>query len=315
MHYVAASVLAVVATECSASVAQSIEPHLAQSVFEHSKTWTITRSKVSNGAVATVISNFLPPTIAEAWHSELNSTWKASEGCREVESAETCTPGGDGCTWLYTTNSRGSNRKIRSVWSRGQRRKEVMEAYRRQSFAYSKWELTAGHSLYRTVGTLMESQPVREAIASAQWPGASPDRGRRLGNITDYFITSYADGDFLSTHSDGASGSLAWVLHLTARGEWPKGSGGELRFNPGSASPGHKDFVPSFNRLLLFLTRPDSTPHQVLPVRLPFRADPRFGLTGWYMTSGDRFSASTARENEAMRAAASKASMASDVCI
>ena len=78
---------------------------------------------------------------------------------------------------------------------------------------------------------------------------------------------------------------------------------------------GQRDFAPSFNRLLLFLTRPDYVPHQVLPVKLP-SADhpPRFGMTGWYMTKTDHFSAATQRENDAMRAAASKASVG-DVCL
>ena len=38
------------------------------------------------------------------------------------------------------------------MWTREERRKFVSEAYRRGRFSYSKWELTAGHSLYSMMG-------------------------------------------------------------------------------------------------------------------------------------------------------------------
>ena len=71
-----------------------------------------------------------------------------------------------------------------------------------------------------------------------------------MGNISDYFITAFDDGDFLSTHNDGAAGSVAWVLHLVK--DWNKSRGGELRFNGKYPT----DFSPSFNQMNIFLTRP-----------------------------------------------------------
>ena len=160
----------------------------------------------------------------------------------------------------------------------------------------------------------MGTSAVRSALARTTGhapvePGAAGEPA--LGNISDYFVTAFDSGDFLSTHSDGASGSLAWVLHLSA-GEWASEAGGALRFNAGRGH-GQLDFAPSYNRLLMFLTRPDFVPHQVLRTTPP-GSEPRFGITGWYMTRGDHFSASTLRENEAMRAASSKAS-SGDVCL
>ena len=82
----------------------------------------------------------------------------------------------------------------------------------------------------------------------------------------DFRGCRYSDGDFLSTHNDGASGSLAWVFHLAS--EWDAASGGSLRFNAYSAFRGARDFQPGWNRMLLFLTRPNYTPHQVCATHL-----------------------------------------------
>ena len=164
--------------------------------------------------------------------------------------------------------------------------------YKKGSFAYSKWELTTSHSLYRLMGEMMESRDVRRAIANVMWPdqsrgirglaavegGAAAD-DEKLGAISDYFVTAFDDGDFLSTHGDGASGSLAWVLHLAGHhGGWNPTAGGALRFNGGRVVKTARDFDPGFNKLLLFLTRPDFCPHQVLRVTHKEKgAEPRFG--------------------------------------
>jgi hypothetical protein len=189
-------------------------------------------------------------------------------------------------------------------------------------FSYSKWELTAGHPLYKAMGEMMATPEVREAIHRHFW---IDETGKQqgyldaagvpaLGNISDYFVSAFGNGDFLSTHSDGASGSLAWVLHLSPEESWDVSSGGALRFNSGSVVRSNRDFAPSFNRLLLFLTRPGNVPHQVLPVVRAPGAEPRFGITGWYMTRGDKFDVATTIQNEKMRAAASKAS-SGDMCM
>jgi hypothetical protein len=64
-------------------------------------------------------------------------------------------------------------------------------------------------------------------------------------------VTAFDEGDFLSTHNDGSSGSAAWVLHLSKG--WDKSRGGELRFDSSINQP--TDFAPAFNRMSLFLTR------------------------------------------------------------
>jgi len=308
---------------------ESLVPHLH--VHAHHEPmvdtaqWQITRTVVSNGATAVVISNFLAPSVAAHWHATLNATWASASPCRsdQSECVAALASGVDGgrCSWLYTTNSHGGNKKLRSVWTRAERREEVTRMYQAGSFAYSKWELTASHALYHAVGDMMNTHSVRVAVARAMWPEhASADTAAdHLRNISDYFITAFDDGDFLSTHNDGSSGSLAWVLHLSR--DWNPTSGGELRFNAGAPntpqSRGTIDFSPGFNKMLLFLTRPGNTPHEVLPVKLASTdAEPRFGLTGWYMTSGDAFQGGTAAEFAQMKAGESKVSLrGDDLCV
>ena len=119
--------VAAVATECDAASAEG----LGDELLAHSSAWRITKSPVSNGAIATVISDFLPPRIADSWHATLNASWVRSQPCRESDestAARHCVNGGGGergtdaeggvCTWLYTTNSHGGNQKIRSVCNR-----------------------------------------------------------------------------------------------------------------------------------------------------------------------------------------------------
>ena len=57
----------------------------------------------------------------------------------------------------------------------------------------------------------------------------------------------------------------------------------------------------------MFLTRPTAVPHQVVRVS-GAGADrrPRFGLTGWYFTPDDHFSAGELRQVALMRSAATK---------
>ena len=214
--------------------------------------WRLERRTVSNGGVVTVIDGFLPPEIAEHWYSALNVSWHRTAPCRERGA---CDSGAD-CSWLYATNSQGGNAKVRSVFRVAERRQEVEDIYLSRRFAYSKWELAARSPLYQAVGNMMATAEVREAVARAVGLAAAGGTPA-LGSVSDYFITAYDQGDFLSTHSDGASGSLAWVLHL-AKGAW---DGGALRFNAGRAAP-TQDFSPAFNRMLLFLTRPDHTRRQ-----------------------------------------------------
>ena len=65
--------------------------------------------------------------------------------------------------------------------------------YKKGSFAYSKWELTTSHSLYRLMGEMMESREVRRAIANVMWPDQS--RGTRGLADDDEAARSCCSGD------------------------------------------------------------------------------------------------------------------------
>ena len=333
--------------------------------------WNVTKVAHPHGFVL-VIDGFLPPSLADTWHTVLSSTWYNSSACRHG----TGPCDGPSCAWLYTTNDNGGNRKIRSVQRIAERRAAAESLRRKGRFCYSKWELTASHELYPSVGALMSMPVMRKQIAGL----LGYDTKDTMGNISDYFVslaapatlmscsktgaqeltihrsiqrhtsqvTAYDEGDFLTTHNDGASGSAAWVLHL-AKG-WDKSRGGELRFDSSVNQP--TDFAPAFNRMSLFLTRvgvlcdakpapmsshakylrcfssrasvccwqPGYVPHEVLPVRpappqrrlqmmpgVPTASQPRFGLTGWYMTPHDHFTRADIIQNELMKAVSNKA--------
>lgn len=305
---------------CAASIdscAASIDPHsVGTALLVHASSWKTVRTKAGSASVV-IIENFLPHEHAHEFFATMNETWAAASACRIGGHCDD--PADGACSWLYTTNSRGSNAKIRSVHRRDERRREVQDTYKRGGFAYSKWELTATHPLYATLGAVMGSEAVRHTIARVlELSDSSADDPRpALGNISDYFVTAYDDGDFLSTHSDGASGSLAWVYHLTGNTHgsgWDSAMGGQLRFNAMGAGQGARDFVPGHNRLLLFHTRPQFMPHQVLPLTNRDHG-PRFGATGWWMTRGDRFDAATLRQNEMMKSAAMKSAQSGDMCL
>ena len=291
------------------SIAVSPHGHAGEHVLAHSKDWRVSRHEVVNGAQVVTISNFLPPPLAIEWHASMNRTWEESSGCRADSTL--CTDHTK-CSWLYTTNGRGGNAKLRSVFKQAERRQEVLDFHRRGSFAYSKWELSAAQPLYKAVGDLMDSPPVRASVARVLGLEDGPT-APALGNISDYFVTAYDGGDFLSTHTDGASGSLAWVLHL-APGSWDGSTGGALRFSAGTVA-GARDFAPGFNRMLLFVTRPAHVPHQVLAVKADGNlAEPRFGLTGWYMTRTDKMSAAIKSQLNLMRSESTRTNLG-DKCV
>ena len=55
--------------------------------------------------------------------------------------------------------------------------------------------------------------------------------------LTDLFVTHYAEGDFLSAHNDGFSGSWAFVVSLASGPEWQPDFGGELCFQASHIAP------------------------------------------------------------------------------
>jgi hypothetical protein len=89
----------------------------AQQLIEHEGSWAVKKAQVSGGTTVTIVDNFLPPELAANWYTSLNATWARSAPCREDVSKCVATEedGNDVCSWLYTTNSRGGNGKIRSV--------------------------------------------------------------------------------------------------------------------------------------------------------------------------------------------------------
>eukprot|EP00965_Chrysotila_dentata_P189339 6173263-Pleurochrysis_carterae.AAC.3 len=158
-----------------------------------SANWTVAHHTVSNGGTAIAIDGFLPMHTAASFHAELQSSWQASAPCRMLGQCKS-----KSCAWLYTNNDKGGNGKVRSVWNVAERREHAKLLYQGRRFSYSKWELSDQHSLHAAVSVLMESKAVRNAIGKLVGldTTATP-----LGNISDYFITAYDTGDFLSTHN------------------------------------------------------------------------------------------------------------------
>jgi len=219
--------------------------------------WSVNSHMV--GAVPVIaIDNFLPEALAEKLHTELYQGWNSSE-------------------WLYTTNVPNTNQKIRSRDQIAERRKVVLEALARDPhvFAYSKWELKRSASVFKQLRAFMEE--AQEQIAA--------ELQVKLVGISDMFVSCFDRGDFLSFHQDGYSGSIAFVMTLAK--SWTHTDGGLLQMCQGKS--GCTDFVPRFNRLLLFRTRGGpSIPHQVTQVKSHAgESKKRFGLTGWYMDSTD----------------------------
>ena len=282
------------------------------------RNWNVSYVPVASGAQVLLIDNVLPSRLAHSWHREMLTSWDEAAPCRESGACETA----PACAWMYVTNDGGGNAKHRSVRNVEVRKKRVQLQQRRGAFAYSKWELSGAHPLYAAAGALMETVEMRAAIGralQAAYPGLQPAAITPLGNVSNFFITAFDDGDFLSTHSDGNSGTAAFVFHLAEA--WQPERGGALSFSPGAAVESTREFAPRFNRLLVFLTRPARAPHQVLPVRAAPRRQrrrlddgeaaaapalgppprPRFGVTGWFMTAKDRFNAAELAQNTLMR--------------
>ena len=134
----------------------------------------------------------------------------------------------------------------------------------------------------------METKPVRDLLQQVI--------GTPLREIPDHFVTAYANGDFLSIHNDGNSGSQAWIINLSK--DWAEEHGGQLKFTCAEG----RSFNPKFNSLITFNTRPSDLPHTVLPVKPgPRQERPRFAITGWYMAGDDQFSEAERQQNNLMR--------------
>lgn len=267
-----------------------------------------------------VVPDFLPTELALRWRDAMASEWDSMGFDPAV-----VVPGNDG-PWKYTTNNDGTFSGHGNAKSRGnhliQERREVAGKMR-DGFAYSKWELDHGHALTKEMQRYFESEGTMKRIGEAV--GADFQ-----GRLSDFFVTNYASGDFLTRHDDGFSGSWAFVLSM-ARGEWrPEGRGGEpgqggdllfeCPFDPSALLPGERHpsatpdrpraptgawwcerLSPCFNTAVFFRTRPVGPYHEVLPVTEE-GGGRRFGATGWYMEVGDDMDKGEAAELQKMRA-------------
>lgn len=99
-------------------------------------------------------------------------------------------------------------RKVRSNKDISKRQDEVTRFFERGAFSYSKWELAASHPVGAEMLDMVEMTMQRPDVRSL----LTKMTGEKLNGIPDYFITTYAQGDFLSIHNDGNSGSMAWVI-------------------------------------------------------------------------------------------------------
>jgi len=221
------------------------------------------------------IEDFLPPKLAEEWHEKLAAEWRKTMVKPDKDSP-----------FLFTNNDAGSNSKMRSNDNIEQRRSEVQAVHKRGHFAYAKWELGVAHPMVKATYALMQNKAVRSLLAKVS--------GATLTEIADFFVTAYHTGDFLSIHNDGNSGSQAWIINLSK--DWSNIDGGELQFTCRDG----KTFVPKYNSLVMFETRPSDLPHTVLPVRRTSGL-PRFAMTGWYMSNNDRFTDAEKKQNDLMR--------------
>lgn len=244
--------------------------------FGDSSRFTATEHSVGSGVVFQ-IEEFLPPEIAATWYETLTTAWADTQNSLNDDSA-----------FQYTTNVQGGNRKVRSNKDISKRQDEVTRFFERGAFSYSKWELAASHPVGAEMLDMVEMTMQRPDVRSL----LTKMTGEKLNGIPDYFITTYAQGDFLSIHNDGNSGSMAWVINLSK--DWEPQFGGNLKFTCTNG----KEFVPKFNALIVFKTRPGNLPHMVAPVEHHL---PRFAVTGWYMTGSDRFSKDEQLQNEMMK--------------
>lgn len=107
-------------------------------------------------------------------------------------------------------------------------------------------------------------------------------------------MTLYTDGDFLSPHTDGNSGTYAFVAYL-GRCHYRPSQGGRLLFWGGEVA-----LEPGSNDLVLFRTRAPPGPlHEV--EASGGGSYMRYGFTGWYNDVSDVMSEEELRERDKMR--------------
>jgi Rps23 Pro-64 3,4-dihydroxylase Tpa1-like proline 4-hydroxylase len=255
------------------------------------------------------ISNFLPTKIAQRWRTRLRDEWLLQQ--------ETCPS--NHTQWTYATNTNGSNAKERSLERIPDRREQALQMKQSNMFAYAKWELEHGELFHEMQQQFLEPEIIQkvQTILSKQGVEVS-----LLPQLSDFFVTQYSPGDFLSKHNDYLSGSWAFVVSLMDKeesnedGQWQDEYGGHLRFECPTSVIDENDrtsqsiansndddsfwctsVAPSFNTALIFqtgqylnITR--GPYHEVLAVseaaeEAGYR---RFSITGWYVDEADYIS-------------------------
>ena len=270
----------------------------------------VVKSFDSAGVTVFQIPNFLPKEVAEKWRNRLREEWLIQQ--------ETCPT--NHTQWTYATNANGSNSKERSLENVSKRREMALELKEFNKFAYAKWELEHGDLFHEMEEYFLRPETIKQV------EGILLDQGIQvslLPQLSDFFVTQYSSGDFLSKHNDYYAGSWAFVISLMDSPEedtvWQDHFGGQLRFEcpfsstakgqsestTGSSNDNPEDsfwcssIAPTFNAALIFqtgryrnLTR--GPYHEVLRVAEAAEAAGfrRFGLTGWYVDKEDRHSQS-----------------------
>lgn len=197
----------------------------------------------------------------------------------------------------------GGNAKYRSTDNVEARREMANAMNQRRSFSYTKWELPLSHPLLKEINAYMLRPEVRRQVAKSL--GILEDN-IASDHLSDLFVTNYAAGDFLSDHSDGVSGTYAFVASLATGGPWPEAFGGALQMFDRQQRRYWPQYHPTFNSLVLFATRKPPGPlHRVQ--RVTEHADQadahRFGFTGWYADPTDVWSAQERAELDKVRGA------------
>mmetsp|Transcript_889 Transcript_889/g.1847 ORF Transcript_889/g.1847 Transcript_889/m.1847 type:complete len:405 (+) Transcript_889:141-1355(+) len=276
-----------------------------------------------------VVRDFLPRDVALRWRRTMIDEWDAT-GSGKGESrtaAPPSDPSSGGGAWSYATNNDGSgasgrhnNAKTRGTRLLRERNETAWQMWEAGAFAYAKWELDLDHYLSREIQSTFETKEMTNRVDNVV--GDEGGDTAFEADLSDFFVTNYATGDFLTAHDDAFQGSWAFVISLAqlpdldadtesngeVDAEWDgEKLGGVLRFEcpfdrSDLPSPAHRHppgpirwcetVAPSFNSAVFFRTRPQGPRHEVTPVTWEAREKSfgRYGITGWYMEVGDRMS-------------------------
>ncbi len=211
------------------------------------KRWKVNRIEFPTGKGGnhhikiTTINNFMPNKLANKLYSQLkkkyNKTNKSdllllsnkSASSIHLNSIESLA---EYENWVYTSNTGGGNKKIRSNNHIVDRHIVATNLAANGRFSYSKFELSpkskSSKEILNRVRLFLSDKNTRRAIENIMDNSRDNKRPDKIVGITDIFITLYEKGQFLSAHNDENSGSLAVVLSLSKN--WKSTYGGNLDF-------------------------------------------------------------------------------------